>query len=540
MQQEQPFRFFLPNRAQADMIEAVGKGPPDKRIYLVTSGNGSGKTTCVINILANIIMGQVNRFQYAMDVEKRTVFHGFFNHALYNNFPIHWPRRVWYVSNKDSLQGIWEEFQKWIPRKYYIPSKGGKTYVSNVYFPGYKWLISFKTVDQDPETFESANISVVVFDEPPPLKLYRASIARLRTGGIVIIPATPLFSAAWFVDEIIDKTVDDGDKYHQTVRIWDNCIETAGLWYLGKKLGYHPKGCLHKIDVDFMVRNWDPDEREARENGKFMHMVGLVYKTYRNMRTRSKPYSHLVRIKQPAHPQTYVYQFIVDPHDRRPASAIWIRVDQYGRRRVIREWPSVEDDLYQHRMFHKINSADPYIIKDFVKKFIEIEEELGIPNDRIQSIMDPNFGRKRSEITGRLCHEEYEIEFDKQKRPRGFITTANDDLYYGHKAVKALLKPTPNGDLYLLIDESCKNTDLNFRRYAYLEFTGKSAEGKDISIKVKDQFKHYVDLVRYGVVVPIEWWPIEQPTARMREDYEYGDTSIYDKTAARPEGARGI
>jgi len=414
-----PFMYFLPNRPQADLIRAIGEQVPNKRIFLVTSGNGTGKSTCVINIVANIVLGDSNIYHNVKDVETSEVIPGFFQYPLYQNYPKDWPKQIWYVSNKDSLKGIWEEFKKWIPEHMYTSYKGGKTYVSEVFFKNTDWRLSFKTVDQDPGTFESANISLCIFDEPPPQALYKAAIARLRSGGFIIIPATPLFGAAWFVDEIIEDISEKSDKYHQTVTIWENCIEDSGSWDLGKLLGVHPKGCLHKKNIQFMVRNFDIDEREAREKGKFQHLTGLVYKTYvRDKKPKQLP--HFVDIGTPNFPESFVYQFILDPHDRKPPAACWIRMDRWGRRRVIREWPSVHDDCYQGRTFNEIKSADPYVIKDFVRMWIEIETRLRIPNDRLQSIIDPNFGRKPNSVTGFAIHEEYSREFDKQGRPRGF------------------------------------------------------------------------------------------------------------------------
>lgn len=530
--EQNPFCFFLPNGPQAELIKTIGETVPKKRIILVTSGNGTGKSACVINIVPNIVYGDSNFFRNIRDVETGKIISGFFDYPLYKNYPKDWPKHIWYVSNKDSLKGLWEEFKKWIPETLYKATKGGKTYISEVFFKGTDWKLSFKTVDQDPGTFESANISLCIFDEPPPLVLYRAAIARLRAGGFIIIPATPLFGSAWFVDEIIDKVEDDGDKYHQTVSIWENCVETSGSWDLGPDLGKHPKGCLFKKNIDFMVRNFDIDEREAREKGKFQHLTGLVYKTYVRDTRHGEP-GHFKKIGTPHFPESFVYQFILDPHDRRPPAACWIRIDKWGRKRVIREWPSVYDSVYQGRPFNEIKSADPYVIKDFVRMWIDIEVNLRIPNDRLQSIIDPNFGRKPNSVTGLMMHEEYSNEFDKQGRGRGFITDANDDLATGHKAVKDLLQPTTSGDQYLLIDRSCVNMDKGFRSYSYDEWRGKTAEGKSISERVKTDYKDFPDLIRYAAVVPIEWWPFEDREVSDKDDYDYG---TMDKDEAIPEG----
>jgi len=522
---KEPFAFFLPNRPQADFIRAVGTQVPDTRIFLMTSGNGTGKTTATINMIANIVYGPVNIFNDIRDVQTGEVFSGFFDYPLYKNFPRDWPHNIWYVSNKDSLKEIWKEFLNWIPARSMHYSKDGKTYISEVFFKGTDWRLSFKTVDQDIKTFETANVSIVIFDEPPPQAMFRAAISRLRKGGIIIIPATPLFSASWFVDDIIDRMSEDKDKYHQTVSVWENCIETSGQWDLGR-FGVHPKGCLHKSDISFMVKNFDPDEREARENGKFQYLSGLVYKTYSTKK-------HFVKLIHPRDTRQYVYQFVLDPHDRRPPAAIWIRIDRWNRKRVIREWPSIHDSAYQGRLFKDIKSSDPYVLEDFVRFWIEIEEALKIPKDRVQAIIDPNYGKKPNSVSGLMLYEEYEKEFRRQKRPRSFIVDAIDDRNTGHAVVKEWLKPTKDGDFPLLIDHICYNVDWGMRNYSYEpEPTGKLAEKKDLAINVREIGKDFPDLVRYACVVECRWRPLPPLPGERRGDYGYG----YEGETVPPRG----
>ena len=529
MMKDEPFAFFLPNRPQADFIRAVGTLVPEKRIFLVTSGNGTGKTTVTINIVANIVFGNRNTFNDIRDIETGEIIPGFFDYPLYTDFPRRWPRRIWYISNKDALEGIWREFRKWIPESLALDYKDGKTHVARVEFPQMGWTLHFKTVDQEPKTFESANVSIVIFDEPPPLALFKAAIARLRSGGIILIPATPLFGAAWFVDEIIEKVDMDEDKVHQTVSVWQNCIQTAGQWDLGEKLGVHPKGCLERSDIEFMVRNFDTDEREAREHGKFQYLSGLVYKTY----DRKKHFVQLIRI---TNPREYMYQFVLDPHDRRPPAAIWVRIDRWNRKRVIREWPSVEDPCYGGRLFKDIKSADPYVLKDFVRLFCEVEEQLRIPKDRIQAIIDPNYGKRPNTASGLMLFEEYEKAFREQGRSRGFITDAIDDLATGHAAVRTMLEKDVDEDGALLISHRCVNTDWSFRHYCFDDWSGKAAETRDLSPKVKEVGKDFVDLVRYAAVVPCTWRPPSQDRSRSYWDYGY-DEDDWGPSVPRGKGA---
>lgn len=189
-------------------------------------------------------------------------------------------------------------------------------------------------------------------------------------------------------------------------------------------------------------------------------------------------------------------------------------------------------------MWNQISSADPYVIKDFVRMWCEIEEELHIPLDRMQSIIDPNFGRKPNSVTGLMIYEEYEKEFREQKRPRAFVTDPVDDLATGHKAVKELLKPTSDGDRLLLISKECPNVDWSFRHYAYDDWKGKQAEGRDLSIRVKEEGKDFVDLIRYSAVVPYNWFPVSRHSQSEKDDYGYGELEGKKYQDPRPSGSR--
>lgn len=508
MDVERNFRAqtYLPTGAQYETIKAVGSLTPGKRIYLITSGNGTGKTTTSINILLNIIYGNINIYRDITDLDTGDKISGFFDLPLYNKWPLNWPKSIWYVSNADSLKFIAKEFQNWINPQDTITTKEGKSSLpwSQMTFRSNEWDISLKTTKQEAETFESANVGIVLFDEPPPQKLFRAAVSRLRSGGIIVIPATPLFGAGWFVDEIIGKIDTDGDKWHQTVSVYTNCVEQAGWWDLGR-WGVHPKGNLTKDNIEFTLRNYDVDELEARRDGVFKFLTGVVYKQYPKI--REKVY---IQVPKADFPKLYSYRMIIDPHDRRPPSVVWMRYDKYSRPSVVREWPSIFDDCYNHLPFHKIRSADPYTIKDFVRMWIEIEDELQIPPDRLKAIMDPNFGRKPNRVNGKMVYQEYQDEFRRQGRPRKFITEVIDDIATGHAAVKSkFLAPNNTGEIPLQIDKSCFNVDYSLRNYSYKELTGKQEENRELSEDLKELGKDFADLLRYAAVVPFKYRPPE-------------------------------
>lgn len=533
-------QVFLPTKPQADLFKTIGEHAPEKRIFLMTSGNGTGKSAGANNLVINLVYGNCNLFENIRDAETNEVYKGFFDYPFFNNYPENWPKVIWYVSNADSLDSIYKDFKKWAPMIDVNP--GAKTanhiWPKMITFDSNDWEIYYKTVDQDPKTFESASVGVIIFDEPPPQKLYRAASSRLRQGGIIIIPATPLLEASWFLDEIINKIETDEEKWWQKVSVWTNCIEKAGEWDCGA-WGMQKKGNLTLSNVNFTLAQYDPDELPARRDGDFMFLQGVVYKTYHQQKD-GKDY-HLRKAPDLIFPKRWMYRFVMDPHDRRPPAAIWIAFNEYGNRHIIREWPSVYDDCYRNLPFHKIKSADPYTIADFVKFWLDIEDDMQIISERLTCIIDPNFGNKRNAQTGRTVVEDYEAEYKKQGKARVFIKNVIDDLATGHKAVKALLKPTLHGDLMFGIDKGCYNCDYAMRNYQYDEWEGKIADKKEVREDVKEIGKDFADLIRYDAVLPFIYKPLPDIYTGEGRDYRenVSDLDSYMKwrKVKRPRGA---
>ena len=182
-----PAHTYVPTKPQAEFFREIGLKYEDTRIFLDTSGNGAGKTLKVINLVYNLVYENINIYDYAKDVQTGDVFNGFFNYPFFNNFPKDWPHEIWYISNSESLKTIIKRFREWGPKLgknntpiSIIESKEGKSFVAKIEFPGTGWILYFKTDEQDAKTFEYAEVALVLFDEPPPLSIYRAVMSRTR------------------------------------------------------------------------------------------------------------------------------------------------------------------------------------------------------------------------------------------------------------------------------------------------------------------------------------------------------------------------
>jgi len=162
-------------------------GEDETFISLFSAANGVGKTAASCNMLAHILYGSSGN--------------KFFDYPLYNNFP--YPKRGRIVSDPTTIAGtIVPELKKWLPPGRYTTNKGGKNYE-------YKWItdtgfeFDLMSYEQGVKEFESSTLGFAFFDEPPPFAIFKATVARMRLGGIIWIGATPLTGSFWMYDELV-------------------------------------------------------------------------------------------------------------------------------------------------------------------------------------------------------------------------------------------------------------------------------------------------------------------------------------------------
>lgn len=178
------YRYYEPNGKVEQFIKMFGE---DKHfVNLLIAANGIGKTASIANILANICFTPKNKW---------------FNYPLYTNFPYLKKGRV--ISDPTTIkEAIIPELKKWFPAGKYETSKEGKSYE-------YRWKMAdgfefdIMSMEQDLKEFESATLGFVLIDEPCPEAIFKASISRMRRGGIVGSFFTPLMGSAYFYDEFV-------------------------------------------------------------------------------------------------------------------------------------------------------------------------------------------------------------------------------------------------------------------------------------------------------------------------------------------------
>lgn len=448
-------KWFTPNGKQEEFINKIGNG--DVFIGIFSAANGVGKTAEMVNVLGNIVLGAKTDNPW-------------FDKPLFRNFKF--PHRGRIASSKKNVEevgAIQTEIKNWFPEGSYKASRMGKQYDSQ-YEVG-DWVFDIMTYEQDVREFESATLGVMIFDEPPPLRILYACIARMRKGGIILIFMTPLDEGGIILEDLTSKDVLEykGETLGKVVVVYadieDNCKE------------HGVRGQLEHSHILQMTTFYTPEEREARMKGRPSHNVGRIYSEF-DIAPPHVIEDFLVN-------NDYVIVHIVDPHDAIPFAMTWAALDKTGQIWVYDEYPDAEDldkakttNLTYPSYANIIRNKEGRLKADF-------------------RIIDPFFGNKRFGNTGKTPKEEFgDLGFD-------FLDGDTSGLDLGHNRVREFLKYDrlkPVSSLNhprLHIMKACRNHWRSL--YNYKRKLPKSGEQKDKSV-IEETFKHHCDCIRHLIM----------------------------------------
>ena len=458
--------FFIPNGAQEEFIVGVGNAVVNgKLIQINAAANSIGKTTALCNIVGNVVFGaQTQWFKYPLFTDKWSA-----------------PKKIWYVSEADAfLDKIIPELKTWLPRGRYKTSKGGRKFDSIFEFDN-GWSLTCKSFDQEPRQFESADVGLIIIDEPPYKEIFTACATRTRSGGLIVMGMTPLSHSAWLFDDLIENP--DQQKYVQTyyADVEQACI-THGV-----------RGHLEHSRIEFMAEQFDEEEREARLHGKPKHLSGKIYKTLH-------PDVHKVTgmsASDFSQKENQIY-CVMDIHDRRPPAIGWFAVSSDGKRYALANYPDKRDENY-----HTIKSTN-LTYADACKIILNKEKEFGWDSSLILRFMDPNYGRRKVQALGVTIQEYLATSkvVDGEVIPGlYFVCDINDDLVEGHAQVRNALKVDMDGVANFRILEEAHHIWFQMNRYGIKEYTSRRAEVDGMSQKVAQKYKDFPDVVRYFIMV---------------------------------------
>lgn len=427
---------FIPNVKCEEFIELVGSNK--FFINLFSAANGVGKSATLCNIITNICFGPQNDY---------------FKQPLFENFPYLKKGRI--ISDPTTIkEKIVPELKKWFPtNRYdvkYTSVKDGKSYES-------KWItdtgfeFDIMSNEQMPKEFESTDLGWCAFDEPSSKAIYMATVARMRRGGIIFWGMTPLSYSAWIKDEIYDKQGSNISVV--TATIWDNCIDIPGT-----------RGILNKIDIERMISQYPEDEKLARIEGKFGHLLGRVHKAFDRKIHVIKPFSVV--------PEEYVVYKAHDTHPSEPDAILWMAVDRKGTKFFIDE---LEISGTTAEMAAKI----------------KMKESVGGWNMGGDDIIDPSAFNVDDRTGEKSVADKFADEKIFYRRGSkdlvGCIRRMDDALSYVERGGEMVKAP----EVYWF--DTCQSAIKQMDNYVWDEYRGKNADEKQGKGKPKDKDDHLVE-----------------------------------------------
>jgi hypothetical protein len=462
--EEERCRFYTPNSKVESFIKKVGAG--NTFINLLIAANGVGKTAVLAEIMANIIWGPQNEW---------------FDHPLFRNWPYEKHLRVVTEANDLGETGtIDKEINHWWPKGRWTASKAGKNY-NFIYKSDTGFLVDKFSFAQEPKEFESATLGAIFFNEPPSEDIFGACVGRMRKGGRMFFHMTPLFQSAWVQDRLVDSH--DEDTTIVTADIEDACIE------------HGDRGHLKHEDIERMMKNWKPEEIEARAHGKFMHLSGVIYGgSFRR--------EHHVVSNELQPPPGSQWFTVVDPARGKPWAIGVGWVDPRGQ--------IVFDDEYPKEDWLKCRES-VLTLRDYAD-IIKVMEA-GKPVDT--RIIDRHFANARNDY-GTTLKQDLAEKFGLDFRDS---YSCEKEVDTGIQKVKDLLGfnvKMPMDSLNfprLRFKERCKNMIRSAERWP--------RKPETLAPDEHSPYKDHADLFRYASMANLEVW-VPRPFTQKRTGYVLG------------------
>lgn len=453
---EERCRYYVPNGTLEKYIKLIGEGR--HFVYILSAGNGVGKTAGLMNIMANIAWPGINR--------------EWFMGPIFESWPF--PKRGRIVSESKNMEetgAIDEEIKAWWPKGRYQGSKNGKQYTS-LYTTDTGWMFDKMSYEQEPKEFESATLGLAGFDEPPPKPIFDATVARMRKGGIILMPESPICESAQAqrdVSWIYEELVDSQDK--DTVIVYgdseDACIE------------HGVRGHLKHENLERMWAKWSKDTLLARKSGRPMHFANSIL---------GRSFVREVHIIEDTAEPPAGSQFgmTVDPADGKPYAIGWWWVDPRGHIVFDYEWP--EEDWV------RVVKSRPPLPR--MEQYLPIFRKYEAGRRMEWRIMDRHFGNNRNIRTGRTLIEDWSQDFGidfslsydcENEMETGILKTLDYLAFDRERPLNAMNIPC------LYMKRRCRNIIKSVENWARKVDPNTFVAGPD----TKSPYKDFCDVVRY-------------------------------------------
>lgn len=450
--EQESYKYFKPIGTVANFLDEAFSG--DYITALLSSANGTGKTTTLVNIVGHL---------------SRPCGNEYFQQDMIRDWK--YERRGRIVSDTTTITStIVPELKKWLPAGSYESKKLGKQYESRFEIrdnQGRKFLWDLMTYEQDPKQFESANLGVVLFDEPVPRHIYTASIARLKKGGVCLIFATPLSNnvgTAWMYQDIVANPSRKNDGfYYDTASKEDACIE-HGI-----------NGFLPHAQIERELKQYPIDERLPRIFGEFTQIKGRVIKEF-------DPEVHVLDEMLDFNKDDYVVVQSWDTHPRVEEAILWVAIDRKGTKYIV-------DELWSNEpipaLVNKIKAID--------SKYRVVKRLIDPSAFNLDTrFADPHRREGSREVEGisfaKVLKDEYGLVYEPaSKRRADGISMIRESLRYNYQGGVWLKYPET------FIMPNCTQTQWELQNWMWDEWSGITAEKKDPKATPQDKNDHFME-----------------------------------------------
>ena len=310
--------------------------------------------------------------------------------------------------------------------------------------------IGFKTCAQGREKFQGVSLDFVWFDEEPPEDVYQECLMRvLDSGGCLFGTMTPLKGLTWVYETIYLNVRNDPDVWVITMSWRDNPY-------------------LSPEEIERMERALPPDELEARRDGRFISVNGLVYGEF----------DERVHVVEPFDiPPDWQDCLSIDPGLSNPLSCHWYAVDHEGCVYVVAEHYRANMPIDAH-----------------MREIDRISRELGWKRDasgRLNALMD-------AAADQRTLQSEKSVAELFREQGLNVNTRVNKSKWAGIQRVKQALEKRPHFDTArwpegkpgLFIFSSCPMMIREIKQYRW-------KEDEEEPVKRDD---HAMDELRYFIM----------------------------------------
>jgi phage terminase large subunit-like protein len=382
--------------------------------------------------------------------------------------------------------------------------------------------IHFRSYVQPAESYEGVPCQWIHWDEPPPQPILNAAErGKMSTNAPSWLTMTPLkepYIYNLFSLKAFNNGGDDPDIATFRSSVWENCQDWCRACNVTipendperlqpgqirpvkrcpncrKVMGFMPRSGIE----NYLKKITDPDEREAREEGKWKHLSGMVYKEL-SRETHLYPDFDI--------PPDWMRIEVVDPHDAKPTR--WLFGAVSPEEIAIAGKPANRIYWYSYLLLRGT-------IHDMVRQVKVRRAEKGYQHPALV-ILDAKYGAR----TVKTAEGETSWEEELDKAGIRNITLSHSspgDVALGHKIVKNYLTP--------------QYSALRGREFPGMMFATNGCSGdrgpiqdafnyrwKQDSDRPEEDFKDFCDCFRYACMeTPIYHRPepeIDQYLAKM-------------------------